>query len=124
MFESLELRSGELVLEEAVAGPSSKEVASIATGVHGDATKTSGCTRQAGAGQAGAARRRRLCNKEVMCPHKACFVLKLRVHVLHEKPGQGGDFVGRTLASWPFGNITKRRKGSIVSRVSIAACRC
>ena len=47
MFESLELRAGQLVLEEAVVGPSSKEVASTTMGVHGDATKTSGC---AGAG--------------------------------------------------------------------------
>ena len=123
MFESLELRSGELVLEEAVVGPSSKEVASTAMGVHGDATKTSGCA-GAGAGQAGTAGRRRWCNAEVLCPHKACFVLKLRLHVLHEKPEQGGNFVGRTLACWPFGNITKRRKGSIFCRGSIAACRC
>ena len=42
MFESLELRAGELVLEEAVVGPSSKEVVSTAMGVHGDTAKTSG----------------------------------------------------------------------------------
>ena len=42
MFESLELRSGELVLEEAVVGPSSKEVVSTAMGVHGETAKTSG----------------------------------------------------------------------------------
>ena len=123
MFESLELRSGQVVLEEAVVGLSSTEVASTATGVHGYATKASGCTRQAGAGQAGAAGRRRLCNTEVVCPRKACFDLKLRLHVLHNKPEQC-DFVGRRVASWPFGNITKRRKGSVFCRVSIAACRC
>ena len=39
MFESLELRAGELVLEEAVVGPSSKEVFSATAGVHRDATK-------------------------------------------------------------------------------------
>jgi hypothetical protein len=42
MFESLELRAGELVLEKAVVGPSSKEVVSTAMGVHGDTAKTSG----------------------------------------------------------------------------------
>ena len=106
MFESLELRSEQLALEEAVVGPSSKEVVSTAAGVHGDAIKTRG-----NAGQAGAAARRRLCNMEVVCPTKPCLVLKLRLHVLHKKPDH--DFVGKRVASWPFGNITKRRKGSV-----------